>query len=559
MIVETIVNLLPPEKNATLCSFLVGLLRTTIILDTTLECRLELERRVGMQLEQATLDDLLIPSFSNTGDHTLFDVDIVHRIIENYLQQEEKEDHELQVIISSWSSRTLQIAKVWVLQLLDAHDSDESRSSSDLSSPLILSGDVHNIVSSSSRLWFPLDLGAMLFTGCPNHVRVIWWQGRRRRGSSGSTTTAANCKFYQSCQACGYVSCRDCAGRQSQAFQVPRTCGAVAGLRKDCWRWIVQSYWYLPQGRQLLLSSACLPACLPAWCIWSPPTTYVFFKSFSIKIEFVWSRSSSLLQFCTVSSWCLLNSNWSSPFFVSAQAHPVLTEAERKKLCKLMDCQKLSQEACTHAAQNERLPIHVVVQILYFEQLRLRSAFKAATAGPGAAAAATFQDFQTGGSLSMMSSDLDNHHQHHHHHRSATRSAAAVQCQNFHSSQRIPHFGALSGATAPGAKDNYASVRRENQELKLEIARMRMRITDLEKDHVYMKQDMEKGNRNKFLSSVSRRFSKLNPFVNRGGRDPRSSMMSIHNATTGLQTPEMRRDAAAAAAADLRRRRHSIS
>ncbi len=244
---------------------------------------------------------------------------------------------------------------------------------------------------------------------------------------------------------------------------------------------------------------------------------------------------------------------------MSAQAHPVLTEAERKKLCKLMDCQKLSQEACTHAAQNERLPIHVVVQILYFEQLRLRSAFKAATAGPGAAAAATFQDFQTGGSLSMMSSDLDNHHQHHHHHRSATGSAAAVQCQSFHSSQRIPHFGALSGATAPGAKDNYASVRRENQELKLEIARMRMRITDLEKDHVYMKQDMEKGNRNKFLSSVSRRFSKLNPFVNRGGRDPRSSMMSIHNGTTGLQTPEMRRDAAAAAAADLRRRRHSIS
>ncbi len=244
---------------------------------------------------------------------------------------------------------------------------------------------------------------------------------------------------------------------------------------------------------------------------------------------------------------------------MSAQAHPVLTEAERKKLCKLMDCQKLSQEACTHAAQNERLPIHVVVQILYFEQVRLRSAFKAATAGPGAAAAATFQDFQTGGSLSMMSSDLDNHHQHHHHHRSATGSAAAVQCQNFHSSQRIPYFGALSGATAPGAKDNYASVRRENQELKLEIARMRMRITDLEKDHVYMKQDMEKGNRNKFLSSVSRRFSKLNPFVNRGGRDSRSSMMSIHNATTGLQTPEMRRDAAAAAAADLRRRRHSIS
>ncbi|CAK9214616.1 unnamed protein product [Sphagnum troendelagicum] len=316
MIVETIVNLLPPEKNATLCSFLVGLLRTTIILDTTLECRLELERRVGMQLEQATLDDLLIPSFSNTGDHTLFDVDIVHRIIENYLQQEENEDHELQLV----DTYLAEIAPDANLKL--------------------------------SKF---LALAELL----PDYARTV-----------------------------------------------------DDGL----------------------------------------------YRAIDIYLK----------------------------------AHPVLTEAERKKLCKLMDCQKLSQEACTHAAQNERLPIHVVVQILYFEQLRLRSAFKAATA-------------------------------------------------------------------APGAKDNYASVRRENQELKLEIARMRMRITDLEKDHVYMKQDMEKGNRNKFLSSVSRRFSKLNPFVNRGGRDPRSSMMSIHNGTTGLQTPEMRRDAAAAAAADLRRRRHSIS
>ncbi len=309
MIVETIVNLLPPEKNATLCSFLVGLLRTTIILDTTLECRLELERRVGMQLEQATLDDLLIPSFSNTGDHTLFDVDIVHRIIENYLQQEEKEDHELQVIISSWSSRTLQIAKVWVLQLLDAHDSDESRSSSDLSSPLILSGDVHNIVSSSSRLWFPLDLGAMLFTGRPNHVRVIWWQGRRRRGSSGSTTTAANCKFYQSCQACGYVSCRDCAGRQSQAFQVPRTCGAVAGLRKDCWRWIVQSYWYLPQGRQLLLSSACLPACLHDASDHHPQRTFSsnLFRSRSSLYDLDHQACYSFAQFLHDACWTAID------------------------------------------------------------------------------------------------------------------------------------------------------------------------------------------------------------------------------------------------------------
>ncbi|RWW46486.1 hypothetical protein BHE74_00047606 [Ensete ventricosum] len=39
-----------------------------------------------------------------------------------------------------------------------------------------------------------------------------------------------------------------------------------------------------------------------------------------------------------------------------------------------MDCQKLTLEACTHAAQNERLPLRAVVQVLFFEQLQLRRA-----------------------------------------------------------------------------------------------------------------------------------------------------------------------------------------
>ncbi|XP_037474843.1 BTB/POZ domain-containing protein At5g03250-like [Triticum dicoccoides] len=55
------------------------------------------------------------------------------------------------------------------------------------------------------------------------------------------------------------------------------------------------------------------------------------------------------------------------------KAHPWLTESEREQLCRLMNCQKLSLEACTHAAQNERLPLRVVVQVLFFEQLRLRT------------------------------------------------------------------------------------------------------------------------------------------------------------------------------------------
>lgn len=52
------------------------------------------------------------------------------------------------------------------------------------------------------------------------------------------------------------------------------------------------------------------------------------------------------------------------------QEHPTLTKDDRKSLCGLMDVKKLTTDASMHAAQNERLPLRVVVQILYFEQVR---------------------------------------------------------------------------------------------------------------------------------------------------------------------------------------------
>ncbi|KAK4488430.1 hypothetical protein RD792_004194 [Penstemon davidsonii] len=53
--------------------------------------------------------------------------------------------------------------------------------------------------------------------------------------------------------------------------------------------------------------------------------------------------------------------------------HPELSKTEKKRICRLMDCKKLSPEACTHAVQNERLPLRVVVQVLFFEQARATS------------------------------------------------------------------------------------------------------------------------------------------------------------------------------------------
>lgn len=87
VVLETVVSLLPRENNSMSVSFLSMLLRAAIHLETTVACRLDLEKRMGLQLSQAVLDDLLIPSCSYTGD-TVFDVDTVRRILASHLDQE---------------------------------------------------------------------------------------------------------------------------------------------------------------------------------------------------------------------------------------------------------------------------------------------------------------------------------------------------------------------------------------------------------------------------------------------------------------------------------------
>lgn len=50
----------------------------------------------------------------------------------------------------------------------------------------------------------------------------------------------------------------------------------------------------------------------------------------------------------------------------------------------VVDCRKLTVEACTHAAQNERLPLRAVLQVLFFEQLQLRRAITGTLLAPSA-------------------------------------------------------------------------------------------------------------------------------------------------------------------------------
>ncbi|OEL29762.1 hypothetical protein BAE44_0009219 [Dichanthelium oligosanthes] len=69
-------------------------------------------------------------------------------------------------------------------------------------------------------------------------------------------------------------------------------------------------------------------------------------------------------------------------------AHPRLTAEERDRVVGVVDCRKLTVEACTHAAQNERLPLRAVLQVLFFEQLQLRRAITGTLLAPPGAAGA---------------------------------------------------------------------------------------------------------------------------------------------------------------------------
>jgi len=89
MIIESLISIIPPQKDSVSCSFLLRLLRMANMLKVAPALVTELEKRVGMQFEQATLADLLIPSYNK--NETSYDVDLVQRLLEHFLVQEQIE------------------------------------------------------------------------------------------------------------------------------------------------------------------------------------------------------------------------------------------------------------------------------------------------------------------------------------------------------------------------------------------------------------------------------------------------------------------------------------
>lgn len=151
---------------------------------------------------------------------------------------------------------------------------------------------------------------------------------------------------------------------------------------------------------------------------------------------------------------------------------------ERKKVCSLMDCQKLSREACAHAAQNDRLPVQTVVQVLYYEQQRLRNVMN-------------------GG---LMGED----------------SPALPSKVNIYSTDIHP------------VSDELSSLRRENEDLKIELVKLKMRLKELEKSTIRSAAsspsiDKPPLPRKSFINSVSKRLGRLYPFVRADGVTPSSA------------------------------------
>lgn len=88
-IIESLVGVLPPEKDSVPCNFLLRILRAAMMARVEPVYVHELEKRVSLQLDQASLKELMIPSFSHTSS-TLLDVELVLRLVGNYMNVKER-------------------------------------------------------------------------------------------------------------------------------------------------------------------------------------------------------------------------------------------------------------------------------------------------------------------------------------------------------------------------------------------------------------------------------------------------------------------------------------
>lgn len=315
-LLETIISNLPLEKSSrspTATRFLFGLLRTANILNASEACRAALEKKIGSQLEKATLDDLLIPSYSYLNE-TLYDVDCVERILSNFLDGLEQRNQ------------------------AGIHGEDEE-----------------------------------------NGVRspALMLVGKLIDGYLSEIASDANLK-------------------------PERFCNLAISL---------------------------------------PDQARLFDDGLYRAVD------------------------------VYLKAHPWISEAEREKICGVMDYQKLTLEACTHAAQNERLPLRAVVQVLFFEQLQLRHAIA------GTLLAAETAPLESARPSVLLRRELD---------EEAEEEEADVDVDE------NEHAGVSVSAPRADYSSTWRTAVRENQVLRFDMDSMRTRVHQLERECSTMKKVIDK-------------------------------------------------------------------
>ncbi|KAI3499038.1 hypothetical protein L1887_34830 [Cichorium endivia] len=103
-ILETIVTLIPEERGSVSFRFLLRLLSMVNLLGASIDIRKKLIRKCSLQLEEATTDDLILPSHDTSGDHHSYDIEPVRAILEGFITQWRKsysidEEHSKKLII----------------------------------------------------------------------------------------------------------------------------------------------------------------------------------------------------------------------------------------------------------------------------------------------------------------------------------------------------------------------------------------------------------------------------------------------------------------------------
>ncbi|KAJ0818251.1 putative NPH3 domain-containing protein [Helianthus annuus] len=90
LLLESVVSLLPIERTAVSCSYLSKLLKAANILGASSSSRAELAQRIATQLDEAAVQDLLIPSCScscSSNNMMAYDVEVVLTILEHFMLQ----------------------------------------------------------------------------------------------------------------------------------------------------------------------------------------------------------------------------------------------------------------------------------------------------------------------------------------------------------------------------------------------------------------------------------------------------------------------------------------